>query len=255
MKLLLLRLVLVISIGYPTTVPAATPDAKEIVKNAINYWRGTTSHTVAEMLVHRPDWVRSMSMESWTEGEEKTLVRFTAPAKDAGSASLTIDDDLWSFSPKVNRIVKIPTSMRSQSWMGSDFSYQDLSKADDVLEDYDHQLLEQKQLEGHTVSTIAAIPRDSAAVVWGKEVLAIRDDNIILSHEFYDQDMLLVKKLSAREIKPLGGRVYATIIRMEKTETPEEWTEVKHTEASFDIQIPASFFTLSNLSNPRTSPQ
>ena len=226
-------------------------DAKQIVREAIDYWRGATSHTIAEMLVHRSSWERSMSMEAWTEGEEKTLVRFTAPAKDAGSASLTIDNEVWSYSPKINRIVKIPSSMRSQSWMGSDFSYQDLSKANDILEDYEHELVSTAELEGHTVFTISAIPKPSAAVVWGKEVLLIRDDNIILVHEFYDQDIKLVKKLTAREIKPLGGRIYATVIRMEKTESLNEWTEVTHREASFGIAIPDSVFTLSNLSNPR----
>ncbi|MBX7143985.1 MAG: outer membrane lipoprotein-sorting protein [Oligoflexia bacterium] len=241
-----MRLLLVLLwLFAPSLSQAQDPGA--LIKAAIEYWRGKSSYTEAEMIVHRPDWERRMSMRAWTDGNKHTLVRFTAPAKDAGNASLTIDEDTWSFNPKINKAIQIPPSMRAQSWMGSDFSYDDLSKADRIVSDYTHRLLGTEVRDGKKVYTIEALPRESAPVVWGREMLVVREDYIILEHRFYDQDGHLVKEMRASEIKPLGGRMYATIIRMSKSDEPDEWTEVHHVKAEFDAPIPATTFTIAAL--------
>ena len=227
-------------------------DARQLVQEALDYWRDATSHTKASMHVHRSDWERKMAFEGWTKGQKKSLIRFTAPAKDRGSASLTLDNNMWSFAPKINKVIKIPPSMMAQSWMGSDFSYQDLSKGDDILEHYNHKVIATEKHEGKKVYVVEAVPHETAPVVWGKEILKLREDRILLEQEFYDQDFALVKKLSAKEIKVLGGKLYATVVRMEKASDPEEWTEVHHKEADFRISIPERVFTLANLRNPRS---
>jgi len=226
-------------------------DATEIVRAAIDYWRDTTSYTEAEMTVHRPDWSRSMSLRAWTKGQTQSLVRFTSPAKDAGNASLRDGRNMWSFSPKVNKVIKIPPSMMTQSWMGSDFSYNDLTKGDDIVKLYTHRLLNSIQQDGHTHFEVEAIPFEDAAVVWGKEVLTIRDDHIMLRHRFFDQEGRLIKELTAREIGQLGGKLIAKRIRMEKVEEANTWTEMAHQAAQFRIEFPESTFTLANLSNPQ----
>ena len=114
--------------------------AKDIVRDALNHWRGVTSQGEMTMVIHRPDWERSMSMESWTQGEKRSLVRVTAPRKDRGNGTLMDDNKMWSFSPKVNRVIKVPSSMMSQSWIGSDFSNKDISKSTDIIDLYDHVL-------------------------------------------------------------------------------------------------------------------
>lgn len=229
-------------------------DAREIVEQAIEYWRGTSSFIEATMTVHRPEWERSMSFAAWLKGSKNTLVRFTAPAKDAGNASLSKNEETWTFTPKINKIIKIPASMMHQSWMGSDLSYSDLSKDADVIDDYNHNLIGEEKHQGKKVHIINSIPKESAATVWGKEVLKIREDHIIVERQFFDQDLKLVKQLRALEVSILGGRLYATKMRMEKLEEEDEWTEVHHTAARFGIEIPDNFFTLSNLSNPRALP-
>jgi len=226
-------------------------DPKQIVKECIDYWRDSTSSMVATMTIHRPDWQRSSSLKTWTKGSKHTLVRFTAPAKDAGNASLTLEDDAWSYSPKVNRVIKIPPSMMAQSWMGSDFSYDDLSKSDRIIDEYDHKLLGEEKSDGVKVYVVESIPKADAAVVWGKEILKIRADHILLAREFYDQNGKLVKRMIARDIKPQGGKLYAEKIRMENVEAPDEWTEVVHQDIKFGTAIPDSVFTVANLSNPR----
>jgi len=226
-------------------------DATQIVRDAIDHWRGLSSHGEMTMTIHRPDWERTMSMESWSEGEKLSLVRVTAPRKDRGNGTLIDDNRMWTFSPKVNRVIKVPSSMMNQSWMGSDFSNKDISRTDDIVLQYDHTLLSETEQDGITVYEIQSIPHEDAAVVWGREVLKIRSDNVMLEQRFYDQDDVLVKTLITLEVKEMGGRAVAAQQRMAKEDSPDEWTEIVTNFVEFDVELGDNVFTLSNLRNPR----
>jgi hypothetical protein len=192
-----------------------------------------------------------MSMRSWSEGDKLSLVRVTEPRKDAGNGTLLNDNNMWSYTPKVNRIIKVPSSMMNQSWMGSDFSNKDVSKSTDIVEQYEHELTTTEERDGHMIYTVTAIPHEDAPVVWGKEVLVIRDDFVMLEEQYWDQDGELVKVLKATDIAEMGGRTVARTMRMAKVDTPDEWTEMKVNAIEFDLELPANIFTLSNLRNPR----
>jgi len=251
-RIFTIAVILSFTICLPAGLRAAeNPDAKALVRAAMDHWRGLTSYSEMTMTIHRPDWERSMSMRAWSEGDKLSLVRVTGPKKDAGNGTLLNDRDMWTYSPKINRIIKIPSSMMNQGWMGSDFSNKDISKSIDILEQYDHSLTAREELDGHTVYTIEAIPHDNAAIVWGKEVLKIRDDFVLLEEQYWDQDGELVKVMQTREVAEMGGRQVARVIRMGKLQTPEEWTEMTVSAVEFDIELPAGIFTLSNLRNPR----
>jgi len=229
----------------------AAQDATEIVRSSIDNWRGKSSYGEMTMTIHRPSWERAMSMRAWTSGLKKSLVRVTAPRKDAGNGTLMVDNNMWTYSPKVNRVIKVPSSMMGQSWMGSDFSNKDVSRADDIIDQYDHTLLATEENDGHTVYVIESIPHEEAAVVWGREVLRIRDDDVLLSQEYYDQDDILVKALRTLEIGEMGGRTLAIRQRMAKAETEDEWTEFRIDSVEFDVEISDNVFTRSHLQNPR----
>ncbi len=245
-------LILILLSSFFSIVESVADDAAAtVVRDAIDYWRGSTSTADATMTVHRPDWERTMSLQLWTKGSRKSLVRFTAPVKDSGNASLIVDDIMWSYSPKVNRVIKIPSSMRTQSWMGSDFSYNDLSKADDIVRRYHHKIIKIDKHEGKNVTVVESIPKEDAPVVWGKEILFIREDRIIIRHEFYDQEMKLVKYITATDIDVVGGKIYAKTIVMTDAEEENKWTRVIHDNAHFGQKINDNIFTVSNLRNPR----
>lgn len=229
----------------------ANKEARDIVRAAIDHWRGVSSYSEMTMTIHRPDWERSMSMRAWTEGDDRSLVRVTAPARDRGNGTLMDDNRMWSFSPRVNRVIKVPSSMMNQSWMGSDFSNKDVSRADDIVDQYTHTFLSTAEVDGITVYAIESVPLEDAAVVWGREVLRIREDFVVLEHSFYDQDDVLVKTLRSLEIGEMGGRVVAVRQRMQKSETEEEWTEIKLDAVEYDIDVNEGLFTLSSLRNPR----
>lgn len=230
---------------------SASIEPRDLIQQAMDHWRGLSSYSEMTMTIHRPDWQRSMSMRSWTKGDKTTLVRVTEPKKDAGNGTLTKDNNMWTYAPKVNRIIKVPSSMMSQSWMGSDFSNKDISKSTDIIDQYDHKILETRQQDGHTIYVIESIPHEDAAVVWGREVLTIRDDYVLTEQQFWDQDNILVKTMKALEIKQLGGRTVASIIRMGKQDAPDEWTQMSVQDIKFDQDHTDSLFTLSNLRNPR----
>ena len=228
------------------------PDARSIIEEAINHYRGLSSYTEMTMTIHRPDWQRTMSLQGWSSGGKKTLIRVTAPARDQGNATLVIDDNkVWSFTPKINRVIRIPSSMMSQSWMGSDFSNKDVSRTDEIVDKYTHRLIQTDTIDGHQVHTIESIPLEESAIVWGKEISNIRDDYVELEHEYYDQDMQLVKSLKTLDIKEMGGRMFAVQQRMSEIEKKDEWTEISIEILDFDRKIPDYLFTLSNLRNPR----
>lgn len=236
---------------FPSALPGQEPDPTAIVRAAIDHWRGESSYSEMTMIIHRPDWERRMSMRAWTEGEENSLVRVTAPPQDVGNGTLLDGDEMWTYSPRVNRVIKVPSSMMSQSWMGSDFSNKDVSRADDIVEEYDHRLLERRAGDGHEVFVIEATPKEHAAVVWGRELLEIRDDYVLLEHRYFDQDGLLVKSLKTLEIAVMDGRSTAKRQRMVKAEAEEEWTEIRLEAVDYGIELADSVFTLSNLRNPR----
>jgi outer membrane lipoprotein-sorting protein len=226
-------------------------DGKTIVRDAINHWRGLSSYTEMTMLIHRPDWERSMTMQAWTKGDDRSLVRVLEPKKDRGNGTLTDDKSMWSYSPKVNRVIKVPSSMMGQSWMGSDFSNKDIARADDIVDEYDHSVLSVKEVDGVNVYEIESIPLEDAAVVWGSEILRISEDHVVLEHSFFDQDGELVKSLNTMEVVTMGGRTIAKRQRMSKADDANEWTEIQVNEVEYEVDLKDSLFTLSNLRNPR----
>jgi outer membrane lipoprotein-sorting protein len=226
-------------------------EAREIVRQALEHWRGVTSIGEMTMTIHRPDWERSMSMKAWTQGTDRSLVRITAPHKDKGNATLMLDNSMWNYSPKIKRVIRIPSSMMGQSWMGSDFSNKEVSRSDDIVDQYTHTILETRQDDGHAVYVIESIPLEEAAIVWGREVLAIRDDWIMLEQLFYDQDDVLVQKLQTLEIGELGGRTSALRQRMGKVDAEDEWTELVVSSMQYDVDLDERIFSVANLKNPR----
>lgn len=242
---------LLILLVIPALSIAEERAAKSIVRDAIDHWRGVSSYTEMMMIIHRPDWERTMTMRAWTKGDDHSLVRVVEPKKDRGNGTLTDGNSMWSYSPRINRVIKIPSSMMGQGWMGSDFSNKDVARADAIVDEYEHSLLSTEEVDGIIVYEIEAIPHEDAAVVWGSEVLRIREDHVVLEHSFFDQDGELVKSLQTMEIADMGGRTIAKRQRMNKADKPDEWTEIQIIEVNYEVELSDSLFTLSNLRNPR----
>ncbi len=232
-------------------VALAAQDPTALLRGAFDNWRAQSSHAVVEMTVKRANGTRRLTMESWTEGGDKALVRFTAPARDAGNATLQDGRRTWVFNPKLNQVIQLPASAMSQSWMGSDFSYNDLSKTEQLVTDYTHTLLETKRAGARTLYVIEAIPKRGKPIVWGKQIVTVRDDYVLMGEEFYDQRGNLVRKLVTDKVAQLGGRPYPVVLTMSSVDKPGQWTRITTKSAEFNLSFPAYLFTRSNLQNPR----
>jgi outer membrane lipoprotein-sorting protein len=244
-------IVLLFALSLGAAGAAAPPSADQILQRALDNYRAKTSRTKVAMTIHRPAWERHLAMTAWTRGEADALVRFTQPAQDAGNATLKLGLDTWVFNPKLNQVIKLPASMMAQSWMGSDFSYNDLAKSEDIITLYTHKLLGADQAGGHVIWTIEADPKPGAPVVWGKVVLAVRDDLVLTRETFFDQDMKPAKQMLADKVGELAGRAYPITMTMHPLDQPGQWTRIDTAEAKFDVGVPNYLFTLSNLQNPR----
>jgi outer membrane lipoprotein-sorting protein len=231
--------------------PAWALDADSIVKAGFDYWRGKASIATVQMLIHRQDWQRTMTLKAWTRGQKESLFYITAPPKDYGNGTLKKGREMWLFNPKINRVIKVPPSMMSQSWMGSDFSNNDLAKSDSLLLDYDHSIIDTETHEGKKVYVIKSIPRPNAPVVWGMQRLKIREDQIWLSEEFFDEDLKPVKMMTAMEIQMLGGRLFPKVWRMRNVDEKNRYTQLSYESLEFKSSLPDRLFTLSNLKQLR----
>ncbi len=241
------------SIAAVALMPATSfaQDAVAILRTAFDNWRAESSHAVLEMEIRRASGTRSMSLDSWTQGEDRALVRFTAPARDAGNATLQLGNATYMFNPKLNQVIKLPASAMAQSWMGSDFSYEDLSRSERVIEDYTHKLLRSETQGGQRVYVIESVPKRGVPVVWGKQVLSVRADGVLMAMEYFDQLGKRVRIMTTDRVAMIGGRPYPAVMIMRADATPGQFTRVTTSSAEFDISIPSYLFTKSNLQNPR----
>jgi len=232
---------------------AWAPDGKALVEAGFNYIRDKASVSLLDMTIHRPDWERVVTIKAWTLGETDSLFTIIAPAKDNGNGTLKKGREMWMYNPKVNRVIKVPPSMMSQAWFGSDFSNNDLAKSDTLIHEYIHTVTGTEIHEGKTVYLVESIPKPQAPVVWGMQRLKIREDNIFLEQAFYDEDLELVKVLKFFDIKMIDGKLYPVKMVMQKAGEEEagKYTEVEYKTLTFKDSLPASLFSLSNLKNPR----
>jgi len=226
--------------------------AFDIVDKSDKQMRGDSSYTVATMNIIRPDWTRSMSMKSWTKGKDFSLVLVTAPAKDKGSTSLKRQREMWNWIPSIERIIKIAPSMLSQSWMGSDFTNDDLINQSSIVVDYDHVLIQEERFDGELTYVIDAIAKPDAPVVWNKVRLWISKETYLQRKvAFYDEFDELVNLMQTYDIKALGGRMIATRMEMIPTEKKGHKTEMITHEAQFDFEIGDDFFSQSQMKSLR----
>lgn len=226
--------------------------AFDIVQKSDQAMRGKSSYSEATMEIVRPDWTRSMTMKSWTKGTELSLVLVTAPAKDKGSASLKRHREMWNWVPSIERIIKIAPSMLSQSWMGSDFTNDDLINQPSIVVDYQHALLGNDSFEGDKVWVIEATAKPDAPVVWNKVTLWISQSTYLQRKvEFYDEFDERVNVLTTYDVKELGGRKIATRMEMKPVDKPGNKTIFTTHQAQFDFDINDDFFSQQQMKSLR----
>lgn len=231
----------------------AQPTAYEIVKLADEKMRGEkSSESTMTMQVIRPGWTRTVGFKSWSLGTAFSMVLITAPAKEKGQSFLKRSNEMWNWNPSINRIIKLPPSMLAQGWMGSDFTNDDLLNQSSVVVDYTHTLSGNETVSGKDCYKIFLIPKEDAAVVWGRVVLWIsKGDYLQLKAEYYDEDNYLVKTETASDIKIMDGRMIATRFDLVPADKPGNRTQLTLDAIRFNIPMSESFFSQQNMQKVR----
>lgn len=231
-----------------TCVTITAQSALEIVRKADEKLKG--SSTVASMTIQtvRPNWTREMTLKSWTKGSDYAMILVTAPAKDKGIVYLKRKKEVWNWIPAIERTVKLPPSMMSQSWMGTDFSNDDLVREASITSDYTHTLLGEATVEGRNCFQIRLDPKPEAAVVWGKVVVWIdKKDYLMLRVQYFDEEDELVNTLQNSDIKMLGGKLLPARMEMTPAGKKGHKTVMIYHSMVFDKPISDDFFTSQNM--------
>lgn len=231
----------------PSSITKAQ-DAREIITKMHETTRGESSYAEMSMTIERPRYSRDVSIRSWSLGEDFSLIQITAPARDEGTSFLKRGNEIWNFVPTVDRTIKMPPSMMSQSWMGSDFTNDDLVRESSIIEDYEHTLLRTEEVNGRQAYVIQMIPNPDTPIVWGKVLVWVdRQDYFQHRVENYDQRNELASTMIFDDIQELGGRILPARITMIPANRENQRTIIRYQNMRFDIGISQSFFTQQNM--------
>lgn len=228
-------------------------DATEIIRKADEKMTGEkTSKGEMRMKIIRPTWERTISFKTWTKGRDYSLTLVTAPAREKGQTFLMRKNEMWNWNPTISRMIKLPPSMMSQGWMGSDYANDDLLKESSVVTDYHHTLIGEEKVNGIDCYKIRLEPREDAAVVWGKMIKWIsRDEYLQLKTEYYDEDGYLIKTELAYDIETMDGRRIPTRFELIPEEEEGHKTLFYIEDIEFNVPIPDSFFSQQNMKRVR----
>lgn len=223
-------------------------DVEALLKRMDDLYRSDSSHGELEMQIKTPHWERTLVMELWTEGLANTLVRIKAPAKEKGVSTLKLDRQMWNYLPKVNKVMKIPPSLMMGSWMGSDFTNDDLVKESSYREDYTFHVLEDKD----GLLKLELKPRPDRAVVWERiDMILDTTRNIPISYTYFDEENEPVRTMTFEEVKTFGDRAIPSVLRLTPHGKPGNETVIRYRSLDLNAKNDAKLFTLRSLKSGR----
>ncbi len=228
--------------------PSGNPDPTELIRRVDQKSRGNSSRSVMSIETIRPEWSRTMTLKSWSQGSEEAMLLITAPARDRGIVYLKSEKEVWNWLPSIERSVKLPPSMMAQDWMGTDFTNDDLVRESSILTDYTHALEGRETLDGVETWKIRMTPKPDAPVVWSYVLTWINPENDTqVRTQFFDEDGELVSTLDFRDVQNLGGRMLPATMEMQPADKPGHRTVIRTESMEFDIEVPPRFFTVANM--------
>ncbi len=226
---------------------AGQDDAKEIVKKMDELYRASSSYTVMEMEITTPHWSRTLKIKAWSKGMDMTFLRILEPQKERGMATLRMDNEMWNFLPKTNKVMKIPPSMMMGSWMGSDFTNDDLVKEYTFLDDYTFEITDFENPEEGVVY-VKCIPHEDLPIVWGHIVIAVqKNGHLPLWQKYFDEKGTLMREMVFKDVRKFGKRTIPATMELIPKNKKGQKTVVRYLEAEFNIAIKKETFSLRNL--------
>lgn len=233
-----------ITMSILTLMLLTADEALDIIKKIDNNMRGQNVYIKMSMTISSKHHKRTMKMESWSQGTDKSFVKTLYPPKDKGITFLSLNNQMWQYVPKIERVIKIPASMMLQNWMGSDLTNDDLVKQSSILDDYTPKIIKK---EGKIV-TLELTPLEDAGVVWGKIVSEI-DTNTYTSRKdsFYDEEGELIRVFIYENVIKVGKYYTPTYYKIQPVDKPYNLTEMTIEKVLYDQDISDKYFKKSAL--------
>jgi outer membrane lipoprotein-sorting protein len=223
------------------------PDVKTIVEKMDRLYRADNSYVEMEMKVVNPNYERTLTMQAWSQGMKKTFIRILDPAKDRGVATLRSGTEMWNYFPKIDKVMKVPPSMMMGSWMGSDFTNDDLVKESSLLDDYDARLIKPEQDDSENYY-IELKPKARTASVWDKIITVVnQQDYLPVREEYYDEKGAKMRLIEFKDVREFGGRRIPAVMELTPVNKPGNLTVIRYLRARFNEGVPEGTFTLRNL--------
>ncbi|HUK64046.1 MAG TPA: outer membrane lipoprotein-sorting protein [Dongiaceae bacterium] len=230
----------------------AQPTAREIVDRVDRMLRGASSRGDLVMEIATAHWTRSLEMRVWSLGTAYALVRVTAPPKEAGTATLKVNEEVWNYLPRVDRTIKVPPSLMMGSWMGSHFTNDDLVKESRMIDDYDIAIGFEGDRAGVAVWEFVLTPKPTAAVVWGRVVEQVRKADLMPTWaRYYDERGNLARTMTFSDYRTFGARLVPAVTVVRPADKLDERTTIRYRQLEFDVPLQADFFSLRNLQERR----
>ena len=237
-----------LGIGLSMAMSGQTLSALEIVTRADSKSRGESSNSEMTMTIVRPTWQRSISMKVWSKGTDFALIKITEPAKDKGSGFLKRYKELWNWVPAIDRMIKMSSSVMGQSWMGSDFTNDDMVRESSMVKDYTQKLLGEEEVRGFNCYKIELLPLPDAPVVWGKVIVWIDKETFnFIRQENMDENFELAQTMENFDFKQFGDRLLPSRMEMTPADKTGQKTVITISKAQYNIPMEDSFFSQQNL--------
>jgi outer membrane lipoprotein-sorting protein len=221
----------------------------QIVDTLDRLYRSESSYAEMEMEVVTPHWERSLSLLAWSEGMDKTFILVTAPAREEGMATLRLEDEMWNYLPNTNTVMRVPPSMMMGSWMGSDFTNDDLVRETSFREDYSFTLVDYDGEDGaDDYHYLRFVPEEDVPVVWGSILCAVRREDLLpVWMKYYDEHDELMREMTFSDYTDFSGRSIPATMTLVPTDDEGHRTTVRYGHVEFDLDIDPEVFTLRNL--------
>lgn len=233
--------------------PLATAQSSgEIIREMEDLMRGESSRAEMTMRIERPRYNRDITMKTWALGDDFSMILITAPARDEGTTFLQRRNEIWIYQPSIDRTIKMPPSMMSQSWMGSDFTNEDLVRESSMIDEYEHRILREEEYNGYDTWVLELIPKPDTPVVWGKVLIWVEKENYMqLRIENFDQRDELANTVELSEVKEMDGRQIPTRMVMMPADKANQRTIMTYNQIEFNVALEESFFTQQNMRRVR----
>lgn len=230
----------------PQTIQGKT--ATQIIQDVNRRLEGRSSQGDMEMKIVTPRWQRTLRMKIWSKGLDYSFVRILSPQRERGMASLKRKEQMWNFLPRAAMVMRIPPSMMGSSWMGSDFTNDDLIKGSNLVRDYSAKIQRVKGKGEQERAEVELIPRPNAPVVWGKLTIWVRTKDMMpLEQNYFDDKGRLIRKMTFSDFKQMGDRIFPTVMKMQNLQKPGHHTTMIYHKIQFNKDISSSTFSLRNL--------